>query len=928
MLRLQLSLFDAVTDTNGRNQRQPLCDYSGVGVRGEGGTRIRVLVDTGHVDCFFTTYMWVHANGQSARGVTWKSGSGVESPESGAEMSKAGDLEKELAELHSRYKQAEEDRDGAKVLKKQRASIERLRKDTDQLRKDLDLDKGLRSSQARSKSALDQHASMSSQLNKLQDQAESYTKRIETEKKRIEELDSSIKDLNEKVLEQRKKVGGANAVRENNLKSQKHIQLLENRLDKSLLKFNEALANNKQLRESIDNLRREKQGFDQIYKKLEKDLSEKKSEMQKIIEMSNVAYEVRDKAQQEMAMLKIQADREQASFEAEWKELGKLIEDDRKMKELMRQREKAGIGSNGKFEDEDKLRKKIMKGNTSISKDKAAQQAALHKVQSYEEAFAKIQASTGISDIDELVATFIEAEDKNFSLFNYVNELNNEVEKLEEQIADTRSEIEKHRGKGQNNDNQRKQILIDLEDKLAKTEAKAEQFEARASKTMQTMNVLKQGIQVRQSEMCLLPPQLALTLLLQDTFNKIGCNAELVNAVAGNQGVTESNMMQYLGIIEQRTNEILQMYTAAQMRQSGHDETSPDIQVCGLHPPCALLLTISCPQTKLAAILGQGPQVPLGSGKVEVVPPPASGELDSEEGSEEEEEEDRPLTRDELKAKTLRSLAKREMIDREGEGVAVDNVGFVGGDDDVEDDDNDDGDDGDDDVAAAAAAAAAADDDDDDDRNDDRNDDDDANDDDHDHDDSGGSDSEDGNDGDNDDVDDFSCRLKAKGGNRIKQNAMKQQMADICDIGSNLCTHRLCSSSRPHPALPATTHHRLALPASRPLLTNTAPPPLCQHQPLLPPVPSPITRFGNDGIGAQQLQRESLQGPGDVTLVLLRVDGTGGVDKPSSGLERMEEEEEERRRGRGDRDRNRQQGWKKKHGTMGEVEEGGRSMDE
>ena len=165
-------------------------------------------------------------------------------------MSKTVELEKELAELHSRYKQAEEERDGAKVLKKQRASIERLRRDNDQLRKDLDLDKGMRSSQVRSKSALDHHASMSSQLNKLQDQAESYTKRIETEKKRIEELDSSIKDLNEKVLEQRKKVGGANAVRENNLKSQKHIQLLENRLDKSLLKFNEALANNKQLRVS------------------------------------------------------------------------------------------------------------------------------------------------------------------------------------------------------------------------------------------------------------------------------------------------------------------------------------------------------------------------------------------------------------------------------------------------------------------------------------------------------------------------------------------------------------------------------------------------------------------------------------------------------------------------------------------------------
>ena len=47
--------------------------------------------------------------------------------------------------------------------------------------------------------------------------------------------------------------------------------------------------------------------------------------------------------------------------------------------------------------------------------------------------------------IDELVATFIEAGDQKLSLFNYVNELNNEVEKLEVLIAHLRAEIERHR---------------------------------------------------------------------------------------------------------------------------------------------------------------------------------------------------------------------------------------------------------------------------------------------------------------------------------------------------------------------------------------------------------------------------------------------------------------------------------------------------
>ena len=41
-----------------------------------------------------------------------------------------------------------------------------------------------------------------------------------------------------------------------------------------------------------------------------------------------------------------------------------------------------------------------------------------------------------MKDIDAIVERFMEAEDANFSLFNYVNEVNAEVEKLEEQIAE------------------------------------------------------------------------------------------------------------------------------------------------------------------------------------------------------------------------------------------------------------------------------------------------------------------------------------------------------------------------------------------------------------------------------------------------------------------------------------------------------------
>jgi hypothetical protein len=76
---------------------------------------------------------------------------------------------------------------------------------------------------------------------------------------------------------------------------------------------------------------------------------------------------------------------------------------------------------------------------------------------------------------------------------------------------------------------------------------------------------------------------------------------------------------------------------------------------------------VSRVQAQLASILGHGPQVPLGGGKVEVIPPAAKEEYESEEGSEDEEDDERPLTREELKIKTLRNLAKRETVDKDGD---------------------------------------------------------------------------------------------------------------------------------------------------------------------------------------------------------------------------------------------------------------------
>jgi len=56
----------------------------------------------------------------------------------------------------------------------------------------------------------------------------------------------------------------------------------------------------------------------------------------------------------------------------------------------------------------------------------------LRNVKVIEDAFDQIKQATGISNNDEIVTTFIKAQEQNYSLYNYVHMLNTETDLLEE----------------------------------------------------------------------------------------------------------------------------------------------------------------------------------------------------------------------------------------------------------------------------------------------------------------------------------------------------------------------------------------------------------------------------------------------------------------------------------------------------------------
>ena len=247
-------------------------------------------------------------------------------------------IDAELDELQRRYRMMEGDRKAyadevQNVVRKQKAQIEKLRRENGQLKSELQL---------QSRAATMGDGSVASvKVTRMQDTTDAITRAIEVEKRRSDELESRTRIVREGILGERRDMGGNNAPQEQNQAIGKQIKVLEHRLHRALVKFNEAIAANKDLREEIDNLRRERVVFDGIYKKLQHELAEKKKRMAEIIEVANVAYEARDRAQSEIGLLKLQAEKEQGEFETEWKDLGRKLEEDRKRQDfLARERQK------------------------------------------------------------------------------------------------------------------------------------------------------------------------------------------------------------------------------------------------------------------------------------------------------------------------------------------------------------------------------------------------------------------------------------------------------------------------------------------------------------------------------------------------------------------------------------------------------------
>lgn len=98
----------------------------------------------------------------------------------------------------------------------------------------------------------------------------------------------------------------------------------------------------------------------------------------------------------------------------------------------------------------------------------------MRNVKVIEDAFDQIKEATGISNIEEIVTTFIKAEEQNYSLYNYVNMLNTETDVLEESNKEIRDQIERIMEREQMSDLEKENLLKSKQEEVQYLELEIE----------------------------------------------------------------------------------------------------------------------------------------------------------------------------------------------------------------------------------------------------------------------------------------------------------------------------------------------------------------------------------------------------------------------------------------------------------------------
>ncbi len=432
-------------------------------------------------------------------------------------------------------------------------------------------------------------------INQLQSRGDQFNRLLIQEKQRVFNLQAKLKAMNNSIEDKRKKnkemasaimnasistpkpaydrVDGVNPTELVESNQKKILKHLEGRLGKALVRRNQLESENNAIKEKINKLRRKVVIDKKNRACMEKELTLIKNDIDRIMKQAATSASERDMLIERRNQILQEDMKKQAAFEEECVKSDKAIAARIKALEksiaeaannvVLHASDSTDENNGSQLNTVDgqytvQMRDKLTSLDKQISETKLGLLDNKRKLETYEGHFAELRRVSGASSIDDIIKVFIKNEEEQFSPFQHVQDIIEELEKTNEQHSALRREIDENKREQTAAEEAKTLKLNKLENSLenAKQERK-ELYEAgvNGKKAIETLStrVMALYFRLKCNELGddILAPGSQLTLNLQ---------SDRKMTMFSGQQVSERDILNLMEKIDTRSKQIIQVY--------------------------------------------------------------------------------------------------------------------------------------------------------------------------------------------------------------------------------------------------------------------------------------------------------------------------------------------------------------------------------
>jgi DNA repair exonuclease SbcCD ATPase subunit len=240
-------------------------------------------------------------------------------------------------------------------------------------------------------------------ISELESQKKSLSNKLSVIQADFSVEDTKRRRIEEKVSRASSRAGGIFDQSREHEEVVNHLQTMENRLDKAIIRYNNNLTKLSALRSQMDEFRKGRSIFREVIRRAKSDRTCKQDEIAKLIEESNDAYSRRDTLNMRLTQVRSAEKEAVQEYEERLQLLTERIETSRITKGHHRNPQPP-----------------ISPTSSQIGSSSDNQEDTTGQMEALQTAISQTLDLLQMRDVDELVAQIDRLEEENFSLYNFV----------------------------------------------------------------------------------------------------------------------------------------------------------------------------------------------------------------------------------------------------------------------------------------------------------------------------------------------------------------------------------------------------------------------------------------------------------------------------------------------------------------------------